>query len=895
MRRLPLTIILVLLTAWASLAMPFRPGLVDGNGYSRELGRYLDLKKEPGVDEPGPKASLAPGDTVRAIVILIDFTDAYADTANHPGWRYQQMLFDGPWPTQTMKEYYHQVSYGDFTVIGEVTTVWYRANNGHDYYGYDNGSSRAAALVKEACQKADAAVNFNLYDSDGNGYVDALFVIHQGPGREETGSGGDIHSHRWRLDYGTGSNYTTGEGKICRDYSIEPEMHSSSTYSNIYNKIITMGVFAHEYGHVLGLPDLYDTDYSSDGLGNYCLMSGGSWGANSASPSRPVQMCAWSKTELGWLTPENIPANATDRKLPPVETSRSVFKAWKNGSPGTQYFLIENRQRQGFDSLMPNDGLLVYHVDESQSNNDNDLRRMVDLESASADTGNKDHLDVQGGVGSSAGDFWLGTAGKTFFDPFSDADSRSNISPYLTMVAAYDMRQGSTDTVLLDFFVGGSHLSATSFHLNDASGNNNGIAEEGETVGLTATLANTSGWSNATGVTAVLATADTFVTITKPNASFPSINNGSSGSCAADSFAFYVKPGTYPHRVAFTLTKTATPASYDQVDTLLVPVGFPRVLLVDDDAGADYEGYYRGSLDTVNALYREWTVSSSGSPSLAKLDSFPVVIWFTGDDSLTALAPADTSNLKVFLDGGGKLFISSKQLGQQLGSTGFYGDYLKAQYSSNNSNKRFIRGVAGDPIGGSIGDTLAIGFQSCANNYASLDAIQPLAGAETCLVYYQTSDLSAAIRYQGAYKLVYFGFPFEAIGGPHPRYQYRREIMERILAWFGGILPTGVGSASQSMPGTAPWLRLEAAPVPSAAKTRLCFELKREGRASLSVYNGLGQRVADLHRGMLGAGRHSFSWDGRDGNGRPATSGVYFARLEVEGGGRATARVIKLH
>lgn len=894
MKRIAIASIIAALAASAAMSMPFRPGLIDGNGYSKELGRYLDFKKEPGLDEPGEVGKLAPGDTVRAIVILIDFTDAFADTANHPGWRYQQMLFDGPWPTQTMKEYYQEISYGDFTVIGEVTAIWYRANNGHDYYGYANGSARAAALVKEACQKADAAIDFSLYDRDNNGYVDGLFVIHQGPGREETGNDYDIHSHRWRLDYAGVGNYTTGEGKICRDYSIEPEMHNSTTYSNIYNRIITIGVFAHEFGHIIGLPDLYDTDYTSDGLGNYCLMSGGSWGANSQSPSRPVHMTAWAKAQKGWITPENIPANVADRKLPPVETSRSVYKIWKNGTPASQYFLVENRRKQGFDALMPNEGLLIYHVDAAQSGNTNDNRRLVDLESANADTANKDHLDVPGGSGSEANDFWPGYLGKTAFDPYSDADSRSYDTPYLTMVAAYHIRAGSSDTMLLDFFVGGSHLTTSSCHLNDASGNNNGIAEEGETVGMSLTLTNTSGWNNATGVSATLSTADTSITITKATATFPNINQGASGSCAADSFVFQVKTGIIPHRAMFLLSKTASPESYDRVDTLMIPIGFPRILLVDDDEGASYETYYRGALDTANALYREWQVSSQGSPSLAKMDSFPVIIWFTGDDSLSTLASEDTTNLKSYLDGGGKLFISSKQLGQQLGGTGFYSDYLKAQYISNSTSKRFIRGVAGDPIGGSVGDTLAIGFQSCATNYASLDGLQPLAGADTCFVYYTTST-AAAIKFQGAYKLAYFGFPFEAIGGPHPRYVYRRVVMERILSWFGGVLPTGVGEeATEERPLAGKSISLKGAPNPFVSHALFSFMLERPSRVALTAYNNLGQRVATIYRGDLDRGEHRLTWDGKSEAGQQVSSGVYFVRLEAEGCPPAMIRAIKL-
>ncbi len=882
--------VLVCLTAWA---MPFRPGLIDHTGYSRELGRYLDHRKEPGMDEPGDIGKLAPGDTVRAIVILIDFTDAFADTVNHPGWRYQQMLFDGPWPTQTMKEYYQEISYGDFTIIGEVTAIWYRANNGHDYYGYANGSARAAALVKEACQKADPDIDFSLYDRNNDGYVDALFVIHQGPGREETGNGNDIHSHRWRLDYAGVGNYTTGEGKICRDYSIEPEMHNSTTYSNIYNKIITIGVFAHEFGHIIGLPDLYDTDYSSDGLGNYCLMSGGSWGGNGQSPSRPVHMCAWAKAQKGWLTPENIPANVADKKLPPVETSRSVYKIWKNGTPGQQYFLVENRRRQGFDALLPNDGLLIYHVDTYYSNNSNDNRRLVDLESANADTANKDHLDVYGGSGADGNDYWTGLRLKTVFDPFSDADSRSNVSPYLTMVAAYNIRSGNADTMLLDFFVGGSHLTATSYRINDATGNNNGIAEEGETVGLTVTLTNTVDWLNATGITATLSTDDPSVTVIKSTASFPNINNGSSASCAADSFVFQVNPGVVPHRVAFILNKTASPESYDRTDTLLIPVGFPRVLLVDDDGGASFETYYRGSLDTLNVIYREWPVSSQGSPSLAKLDSFPVIVWFTGDDSLSTLTSTDTVNLKVYLDGGGKLFLSSKQLGQQLGGSGFYADYLHAQYVSNNANQRILRGVVGNPIGMNLGDSVTLGYTGGATNYQSMDIIMPINGADSCFIY-RNDGRPGGITYEGQYKLVYLAFPFEAVGGPL-RYLQRVGLMERILQWFGGVLPSGVEADDLwSQPSANRTISLKSSPNPVIGRMNLNINTSSSGQATVAIYNISGQRVATIFQGRLSAGSHRFNWEGRDDRGRMLPAGVYFVDLETAGGGRATNKFIKL-
>jgi len=510
---------------------------------------------------------------------------------------------------------------------------------------------------------------------------------------------------------------------------------------------------------------------------------------------------------------------------------------------------------------------------------------LVDLESANADTANKDHLDVYGGAGSDGNDYLPGYLGKKAFDPFSDADSRSNISPYLTMVAVYNIRSGTSDTMLMDFFVGGSQLTATSYRLNDATGNNNGIAEEGETVGLTVTLANTTGWYNASGISAVLATTDTSVIVTKATATFPNINNGSSASCAGDSFAFYVKPGIFPHKVQFLISKTANPESYDKIDTLSVPVGFPRVLLVDDDAGAAYESYYTGSLDTVGALYRSWTTATQGSPALALMDSFPVVIWFTGDDSLNTLAAEDTTNLKSYLDGGGNLFLCSRQLGQQLGATGFYHDYLRANYVNNNANQRILRGVNGNPVSLSLADTIALGYSGGSLNYQSMDVIQPLSGADSCFVYRNSSNVGGII-FDGYYKLVYLAFPFEAVGGPD-RYLSRNELMGRILSWFGGVLPSGVEAPySGPLPNGGERFRLQAAPSPFRSETAFYFNLTHGTMVWLTVYNYLGQRVAGVHQGVLPRGSHRLSWNGRGEDGSAIAPGVYFARLEVAGQGR---------
>lgn len=133
-----------------------------------------------------------------------------------------------------------------------------------------------------------------------------------------------------------------------------------------------MGVFAHEYGHALGLPDLYDYGYDSQGVGDWSLMASGSWNGLSRSGDRPAQLEAWSKYRLGWVTPTQVtsttPLGVT---LYPSTQYADVYQFLNgNALTGTgEYFLLENRQKSGFDAALPAAGLLVWHVDEAVANN----------------------------------------------------------------------------------------------------------------------------------------------------------------------------------------------------------------------------------------------------------------------------------------------------------------------------------------------------------------------------------------------------------------------------------------------------------------------------------------------------------------------------------------------
>ncbi len=203
---------------------------------------------------------------------------------------------------------------------------------------------------------------------------------------------------------------------------------------------------------LFGFPDLYDTDSSSEGVGNWCLMGGGSWNGSGDTPAHPS---AWCKANQGWATVTNVASNGV-RTIPDVKAGHEVFRLWKDGEPGQEYFLLENRQRSGFDAELPGAGLCIWHVDESISSNSNEAHPKVALEQADGanDLGS-------GGNRGDAGDPWPGSSSKTTFDNSSSPNSRSYagsntcvavaaISPSGATMTA-DLRVSCTKSVLKDY------------------------------------------------------------------------------------------------------------------------------------------------------------------------------------------------------------------------------------------------------------------------------------------------------------------------------------------------------------------------------------------------------------------------------------------------------------
>ncbi|MEV5540936.1 M6 family metalloprotease domain-containing protein [Saccharopolyspora shandongensis] len=340
---------------------------------------------------------------VRVAVVLADFPDKQmTETKEH----FEKLFFSiGELPHGSVRDYYREVTHGLVDIVGEVIgpvrlpqkLSWY-ANNNYGI-GRPSGQARANLMARDAAVTADPLINYAPYDNDGNGIVDAFVLVHCGPGGEVTGDPGDIWSHKWVLP--TAYN---ADGARIFPYLTIPEDAK-------------IGVCAHELGHLLfGFPDLYDTDDTSEGIGNWCLMAGGSWGGGGDIPTHPS---AWCKLQQGWAKEVNVTSDGT-LAIPDVKNSFEVHRLWTDGLQGSEYFLVENRQRTGYDVSLPASGMLVWHVDGSQPDNTNENHYKVGLVQAD----NQRDLEWAANRGD-AGDPYPGNTGNTAFNAESKPNSQS--------------------------------------------------------------------------------------------------------------------------------------------------------------------------------------------------------------------------------------------------------------------------------------------------------------------------------------------------------------------------------------------------------------------------------------------------------------------------------------
>ena len=331
------------------------------------------------------------GPTTRAN--LSNFDALLFGTSYKPAlWEYLKKTYGIQYPAdRTLYNYYQDVSYGKVKVsTGDLPSRVGWINVGHPYSYYfgdhDNGFSADPpndvwGLVVDALTIAKSKIDFSKY-AGADHLVPNVFIVVAGTGGEWSGETELMWSHSSYINWLTGGpglqvgTAADGQPVYVNHYAMMPEVGGDLT-NYIGGGVTgpypaTVGVYAHEYGHVLGLPDQYDYGYESEGTGQYSLMAGGSWGLYPRYldyyGNSPSVLDAWSRYRLGFVNPSDI-TGKQHVTLRPVEQFGDVYRMVVPNSGGKEYFLFENRQQIRFDMSLWRasggaHGLAIYHVDE---------------------------------------------------------------------------------------------------------------------------------------------------------------------------------------------------------------------------------------------------------------------------------------------------------------------------------------------------------------------------------------------------------------------------------------------------------------------------------------------------------------------------------------------------
>ncbi|MDI6787025.1 MAG: M6 family metalloprotease domain-containing protein [Planctomycetota bacterium] len=422
-----------------------------------------DSDKQGGQLAPAPPFSQIYANitgTRKVLVILVNFANrTLVASSTEAFWSNTRFFATSGTSVRT---YYRECSYNQLDLV-PAEEEYGTANNGVVIvtipYNHPNRdltwrNSWSRQVARDAIDAANPFVNFASFDTNSNGVIttDELHIVMVIAGFSANIAGSSDPAcwpHKWYIDDATvpvvdgvrvGGLPAGGPGGIQGGYSIVGELQGFTTSFTQG----TIGVICHELVHDFvrggedeGVPDLYDTDNSSYGVGAWCVMGYGSYNGGttvSTLGSSPAHPCAWYKSYLGWLTPTVITTSVTSLSIPRVwdttSPDRGVRQLLPNpGGPelgGTgEYFLIENRQRVGYDAALPGgasaSGLLIYHIDETQLFNNNDARRLVDLEEADG----LNQLDTRTNTGD-AGDPYPGSTVNRTFNISSNPNNRLN-------------------------------------------------------------------------------------------------------------------------------------------------------------------------------------------------------------------------------------------------------------------------------------------------------------------------------------------------------------------------------------------------------------------------------------------------------------------------------------
>lgn len=340
--------------------------------------------------KPGAVDSTMMG-TRRALLLLVDFSnqkfkddslavDYYTRVCNEPGYTNNYGAIG------SVHDYFLAQSLGKFDLTFDVVRVtlpqantWYGANARNTMYNNEDQYDRLAQFVVQSCQQADsiADLDWTQYDWNNDSTAELVFLLYAGGGEATSGGAATIWPHMASLSdlsgYIQAYNPDASAFTFKSHDSISVNVYACSNEVYGYSSSSTkmgLGVICHEFSHCMGLPDLYDTYYNGNSnLGDYDILASGSYNSPRYGLGWvPAGYTAYERKSMNWIdyvVLDSAKADTTITDLEPMSDGGDAFVLYNDGHKD-EYFLLENRVKKGWDAYVPDQGLMMMHVDYNQ-------------------------------------------------------------------------------------------------------------------------------------------------------------------------------------------------------------------------------------------------------------------------------------------------------------------------------------------------------------------------------------------------------------------------------------------------------------------------------------------------------------------------------------------------
>lgn len=376
---------------------------------------------------------------LRIVVLLVGYPNRpFVNDAQYFDNLFNQVGYNIDGNEGSIKDYFQASTFGNVTISADIFGP-FTSSAGSEAYSYETtGNSGAQNLLTEIVSLADSSINFANYCNNGSNYVDCVYMIFAGCATS-SGEPNAIWPHR-------GALYTPvqKDGVYVYSYACSSELNGT-TESGTTPPVI--GTITHEFSHVLGLADVYDTDYEQNGQSfasdDWDVMSSGSYNNGGRTP------CLWSafqRSSLGYLDLIELSASNTgigNKTLPPLSSANIAYKLTHSS---TEYFVLENRQQIGWDRFLPGHGMIITHIDKNvpgwNYNCANCVPTWMGIDIEEANPSN---------YWNRTGNTFPGTSNNTSFTDSSTPNSLSNSGSSLNRPIGRIIENTTTNNVSFDF------------------------------------------------------------------------------------------------------------------------------------------------------------------------------------------------------------------------------------------------------------------------------------------------------------------------------------------------------------------------------------------------------------------------------------------------------------